>query len=133
MFFPKRGPQAPAAFLPTTACKDSPPNYPSLTQNGQHLENTFKNELFFSKLGIQVPAACLPTTTCKKSLPNYSFLTKNDKPSKNTPKNDQFFKSEVFKRLRRFSRQPHANISSVFDLLTFEPDRNGRLFEKEPE
>ena len=60
----KRGLQAPAACLPTTTCKTSPPNYSFLTQNDQHHKNTFKMNYFFQTRGLQAPAAFLPTTTC---------------------------------------------------------------------
>ena len=66
---------------------------------------------------------------CKnRNEPERSNLTQNGQHLENTFKIELFFQSEVFKRLRRFSRQPHAKISSVFDSLTFEPDRNGRFF-----
>ena len=86
MFLQKRGLQAPAALLPTAACKKSLLKYSIWIQNDQHLKNTF---IFFQKRGLQAPAAFLPTTRAKnrpRNLENSSDLKKSSSPGAALPR-----------------------------------------------
>ena len=60
-FVQNRGLQAPAAFLPTTASKQSVPKYDFLTKKWPTRQKHFKINYFVPNRGLQAPAAFRPT------------------------------------------------------------------------